>query len=188
MWSINEERRGVSAVWRCDFFVPLRQHLWQVATSLEIKLETMCSAGTFGARFGDWHLCFRWTVGYRLDQPTHLYINSLWPFWMPKRGVFVQIRATTEMASRYIKCRVMKGRQPSSLSADTWACTSGYKFNLPALSRWILKWPMKILYILLTHYTQWVSHVETLIASVWSTCEINGIIEMRSIVKPNTLS
>ena len=63
----------------------------------------------------------------------------------------------------------------------------GYEFNLLALSRWILGRPMKILHVLLTHYTQWASHVETLIASVWSTCEINGFIEMRSIVKLNTV-
>lgn len=48
---------------------------------------------------------------------------------MPKHGAFVQIRVTAEMASRYIKCRVMKARRHSSPLPPL----AGYDFNLMLL-------------------------------------------------------
>lgn len=82
-------------------------HQWEVRCQCRLKIWFLCSSeatpltagnkfgdktwnngliGNIRARFGDWHLCFRWTVWVSPRQPTHLYTNSLWPFRMPKRG------------------------------------------------------------------------------------------------------
>lgn len=77
---------------------PSRQRLWQVATSLEIRLETMRPVGTLERESwgGGLTPVLQMNCWVSLRQPTHLYINSLWPFWMPKQRAFVQIRVTTK--------------------------------------------------------------------------------------------
>ncbi len=56
-----------------------------------------------------------WCIAQMADTSLH---QQLVTFPNAKaRGAFVQVGATTEITSRYVKDRVMKGRRPSSISA-----------------------------------------------------------------------